>query len=279
MKHLVAIASVLAVLANGCYDPTVAANVPCGPLGECPSPQACDPSTLRCVVMVPPNRDAAIDSPVDAIPPDAPPPSPFVDAFARADAADLGNDWIEKTPSTWSIASERVTRADSSVGYRDNLVYRPASEDVRDVEISITGRFTTATTGSPQIFVRAQPGTVASAGEYDGYLLYVAGSSGGATVNLGRQRGSVFVVTLASTTLDTPLDTNTDFRLSLRAVGANPVMLRAQIDRRVAGAWTMVGEIVTTDADALRLDSPGSVGFSGDSNGTIAYDDFTRTLQ
>lgn len=271
--------AILAVLASGCYDPTVAANVPCGPLGECPSPQVCDPSTLRCVLTLPPDRDAAIDAPVDAIPTDAPPPAPFVDAFARADAADLGNSWIEKTPTTWSIGSGRVTRADSTVSYRDNLVYRPASEDVRDVEISITGRFTTATTGSPQIFVRAQPATVASPGEYDGYLLYVAGSSGGATVNLGRQRGSVFVVTLGSTTLDTPLDTVTDFRLSLRALGANPVMLRAQIDRLVAGTWTMVGEIVTSDADALRLDGPGSVGFSGDSNGTVTYDDFTRTLQ
>lgn len=271
-------AAVLAVLASGCYDPTATANAPCGPRGECPSPQVCDPSTLRCVVTLPPD-DAAIDAPVDAVPPDAPPPAPFVDAFARADAADLGNSWIEKTPTTWSIAGERVTRADSTVSYRDNLVYRPSSEDVRDVEISIIGRFTTATTGSPQIFVRAQPGTIASPGEYDGYLLYVAGSSGGATVNLGRQRGSVFVVTLASTTLDDPLDTASDFRLSLRAIGAAPVMLRAQIDKRVAGAWTMVGEIVTTDADALRLDGPGSVGFSGDSNGTVTYDDFSRTLQ
>lgn len=267
----------LALLAGGCYDPTVAPNVPCAPSGACPSGYTCDPSTQRCVTSVSAHDDAAIDGPVDAVPVDAA-PLPFVDDFARADGAAIGNAWIEKTPSTWSLDTGRVVRADSAVSYRDNLVYRPATEDTRDVEIAITGRFTTATTGSPQIFVRLQSAGAATANEYDGYLLYVSGPSNGVTVNLGRQRGSVFVVTLASTTLSPPLDTTTDFRLSVSAVGTNPVMLRAQIDRLVGVTWTKVGEIVTTDADPLRIESAGSVGFSGDSVGTVTYDQFTRAL-
>lgn len=279
VNRFVVVVGLLAGFAGGCYDPTVGASVPCSALGECPDGQHCEPATLRCVTMLDP-VDAAVDPdgpPLDAPPLDAPPP-PFVDDFERPDDPVIGNGWIEKTESTYSLTGGRITRPNTPTSYRDNLVYRPATEDVRDVEISIRARFTTATTGSPQIFIRVVSSTASTPGAYDGYLLYVAGGSGGADIVLGRQRGTPFVVTLATTTLVSPLDTMSEFRLSLRAEGVDPVMLRAQVERLEGTTWTLLGEIVTTDADPTRLDGAGSVGFSGDATGTVIYDDFSRTL-
>ena len=276
MNRFVVGVGLLAGFAGGCYDPTVSASVPCSARGECPAGQRCEPATWRCVTMLT-ELDAAVVVP-DGPPPIDAPPAPFVDDFERPDDPVIGNGWIEKTASTYSLTGGRVTRPNTPTSYRDNLVYRPATEDARDVEISIRARFTTATTGSPQIFVRAVSATVATPGAYDGYLLYVAGGSNGAEVVLGRQRGTPFVVPLTTTTLVPPLDTSSDFRLSLRAEGADPVLLRARIERLEGTTWTVLGTIVTTDADPTRLDGAGSVGFSGDATGTVIYDDFARTL-
>lgn len=62
--------SAVLVLVAGCYAPTVAENVPCGPRGECPSNQDCYAGTCR---STPPN----IDAPLADVVPDARPDAAF----------------------------------------------------------------------------------------------------------------------------------------------------------------------------------------------------------
>jgi len=261
----------VAVVAGGCYDPAPREGAPCSTAGDCPSGLACD-STGRCTRAP---GDAPSDAPRDASG-DAP-GGDFVDLFSRADGPSIGNGWIEKNAPTYSLAGGEVVRIETAESYRDNMVYRPASEDVRDVEISLRVRFTAIPPGYAQIFVRGAAATIAATDAYDGYLLYVVGSRADQAV-LGRQRGSVFVATLSSFPLSPPLDASSTYRMTLRASGAQPVALQAKIERRENGAWATIGETAVEDGDATRLEAAGTVGFAGNEAATYVYDEFRRVL-
>src|SRR5687768_15214192 len=78
------------------------------------------------------------------------------DGFDRADSATIGAGWIEKNPGAFALSSGRAAKLTVGTGYRDNLVYRPAAEDGRDVDAAIELQLTTASPGYPQIAVRVQ---------------------------------------------------------------------------------------------------------------------------
>lgn len=255
------LAAIAVAATAGCYAPSPPEGAPCSAAGDCPSGLVCD-GTGRCT-----------RAPGDG--PDGPVPD-LVDPFSRPDGPSLGNGWIEKLPSTYALAGGEVVRVDTPESYRDNMVYRPASEDVRDVEVSIRVRFTAIPPGFAQVFVRADSATIAAPDSYDGYLLYIEGDVTGEAV-LGRQRGSVFVTTLSKFSLSPPLDAGSTFRLTLRATGAQPVALRARVERLERGAWTAIGETAIEDFDASQITAAGTVGFSGHELATYAYDDFQRT--
>ena len=259
----VAMAMAVAV-AGGCYDPSPREGAPCSASGECPSGLLCD-GTGRCT-----------RAPADA-PGDAPPPVVFEDSFSRAEGPSIGNGWIEKNGGTYSLAGGEVVRIETSESYRDNMVYRPASEDVRDVEISIRFRFTATPPEHAQIFVRGAASTIADPDSYDGYLLYIVGGQADRAV-LGRQRGSVFVTTLSSIPLSPPLDAVSAFRMTLSATGGRPVALRAKIEREGGGSWTQIGEAIVNDDAAEQIRSGGTVGFAGNETATYVYDDFRRVF-
>jgi hypothetical protein len=274
-----ACAFVLAAIATGCYQPAPAEGVPCGEGSACPTGQQCDPLTQRCMRMPSvPSDDALVDvaAPLDA-PIDAP-SNVFVDDFERADAADVGNGWIEKNPPVFSLQGGEVVRIlTNPESYRDNMVYRPASEDVLDVEISVRVRITSLPPRYPQIFVRAVSATITTPDSYDGYLLYVVGTVTDRVV-LGRQRGGVFVVTLATINLSESFNTTDPFRLTLRAQGTDPVQLAARVERFDGASWIVIGEANVEDAAAERIAGAGTVGFAGDEQPPYVYDDFRRTL-
>lgn len=159
--------------------------------------------------------------------------------------------------------------------YRDNMVYRPAAEDARDVEASIQVRFTAIPPGFAQIFVRGVSQAIAEPDSYTGYLLFIAGEQTDLAV-LGRQRGSAFVTTLASLPLSPPLDAGSTFRMVLRATGARPVVLRARIERLDNGAWVRTGETAVEDHTDAQIDVAGTVGFAGNEMDTYIYDHFRR---
>lgn len=270
------------VAVSGCYAPSIIEGAPCGAGDVCPGDLVCDPSTVRCVREPTPHADAptdvssdgAIDGPVIA---DAPPGvTDFHDDFARANSTAIGNGWIEKTPATFSILNNEVVRIDSgAISYRDNLVYRPASDDLRDLEISIEFRVLSLPPRYPQIFVRARRATITAMDSYDGYLLYVNGSVNDQVV-LGRQLGGVFVGTLAQIALSPALAAGQVYRLTLRAVGASPVSLTAKVELRSAGSYTVIGSTTFSDVAPERIETAGTYGFSGDELPRYVFDEFVR---
>jgi len=198
----------------------------------------------------------------------------FTDAFTRADGANIGNGWIEKTPNTFSLAANEVTKPSAGFDYRDNLVYRPAAENVLDVDASVEIRFTGAP-GYPQLFVRGQTGTIANAGTMDAYLLYINSSNTQAV--LARQRGTGFDSPLSTFTLAPALNTTDRFRMRLSATGTNPVALSAFVERWNGTAWQIIGQATASDTNAQRISTAGTVGFGGYTETTYRFDNFSRT--
>jgi len=197
------------------------------------------------------------------------------DDFQRADGATLGNGWIEKTPTTFSVQSGAVAKVGAGNGYLDNLVYRPATEDVLDVEASVELRLLSTSPGYPQIHVRMQSNGAALPNWLDSYILYVDGDNTRAI--LGRQRGSSFVTALAAITISPALNTTDTFRLRLRAIGTSPVQLAAFVERLAGSSWQIIGQASANDLAPDRIMTAGSVGFSGYIETAYRYDNFVRT--
>jgi hypothetical protein len=197
-----------------------------------------------------------------------------VDDFDRADSAALGNGWVEKSAAAFSLVGNQVRKAATSTGYADNLVYRPTTEALLDGEASVEVRFQSLPPGYPQLFVRAQPATIANAGAYDGYLLFIDNATNRALLDR-IENGAFFV--LAQITLASPLNTTDTFRLRLRATGTQPVRLEAYVERRNGTNWDVIGQATVDDNAPSRLTTPGTVGFSAHVEGNLyTYDNFTR---
>ncbi|MBB6091662.1 hypothetical protein HNQ60_000508 [Povalibacter uvarum] len=199
----------------------------------------------------------------------------FTDAFGRSDSDTIGNGWVEKTPSAFSLVGGRVVKQASTVDYRDTILYRPSSEALLNAEVSTVLRMSSTSIGYPSLFTRVQSNTVAQSNVVDGYMLYFDDSS--TSVVLGRQRGQQFVTTLSSFTLSTPLNTTDLFRLRLSATGTSPVQLQAVVERFVSGNWTIIGQTTASDSASDRLTTPGVGALGGYVEATYSYDDFTVT--
>jgi hypothetical protein len=198
------------------------------------------------------------------------------DTFTRTDSAALGNSWIEKNPSAFSLLNGRAQKLATPGGdYRNNLAYRPLSEDVLNTEASVEFRLQGGAIGYPQLMVRAQRTTINSANAFDAYMLLIPDSLNQASIS--RQDGTGWDTTLAAFALSQPINTSDTYRLRLIATGTNPVRLQAFVERQTGSIWQIIGQAVYDDASALRLASPGSVGFGGYIEGTYSFDNFRRT--
>lgn len=198
----------------------------------------------------------------------------LLDDFNRSDSSLLGNGWIEKNPASQALLNLSAQKQSVTTGYRDNIVYRPGTENLLDVEASVELRLNTIPPGYPQIFVRVQSDTVAQPDFVSGYILYINDSDSQAI--LGRQTGSNFVTTLASIPLSAILNTTDTFRLRLSATGANPVSLSANIERFTGSAWETIGQANIDDTSASQITTAGSVGFGGYVENSYRYDNFRR---
>jgi len=198
------------------------------------------------------------------------------DDFNRADGPSLGNGWVQKS-SAFSLAGNQVIKAATSTGYPDNLVYRPATEDMLDGEASVEVRFTSLPPGYAQVFVRGQAATIANPGVFEGYLLFIDNDPGRAF--LARiEGGPSGYVPLAQITINPGLNTTDTFRLRLQAAGTNPVALVAFVERFTGTNWAVIGQAAVNDSAATRFATPGSVGFTGYVEGGVyTYDNFIRT--
>lgn len=196
------------------------------------------------------------------------------DNFARSDSAAVGNNWIEKAPGAFSLVGGQVAKQAVATGYRDNVVYRPATEDVLNVEASIEFQATALPPGYPQLFVRLQSSTVATADVLDGYILFF--ENNGASAVLSRQNGSSYPTPLATLTLAQALTTTDRYRMRLSATGTNPVLLSGYVERLVGNIWQVIGQTDISDASVSRIANAGSVGFGGYVESTYTFDNFTR---
>ena len=199
----------------------------------------------------------------------------FTDTFNRANSATLGNGWIEKNATAFELQNNEAARVATGIDYRDNIVYRPAAEDVLDVEASVEIRFASTNFGYPALFVRGQSATIAAATSLDAYILYVNNS--GNSIVLARQRGTNYDEPLSTFGLSSSFNATDRYRMRLRATGTNPVELAAFVERWTGSAWQTLGQTTASDTAANRVTGAGSVGIGGYTELSPRFDNFSRT--
>lgn len=220
--------------------------------------------------------DSAIsaDAPVDAGG-DAPLGSTFLDDFNRADDPFIGNQWLLKTQGQLPLVGNVVRRIspDGGPNYEDNIVYRPASEDVADVEISVDILFTSNPSGYPQIWARMPSAIIAQPSLLTGYVFYITSAD---AATMSRNSGTD-LTDFNNVNFSTSLSPGLVYRMQFRVTGTNPVHLTGTVTDVASG--TVLGNGSYDDADPARLSSPGSVGFSASSSDVdvFTYDNFLRT--
>ena len=132
-------------------------------------------------------------------------------------------------------------------------------------------RLNTTVPGYPQIFARLQPGTIASPGVLDGYILYI---NNGNSAILGRQEGATFVISLASIALSEALSVGPTYRLRLSAVGSNTVTVSGTIERLTENGFVSIGQASFQDTSPQRITAPGLSGIGGYVEANYSYDNF-----
>jgi hypothetical protein len=233
----------------------------------------------------PPPVDASDDAAMapDTVSPDAgaDAATSFSDGFDRPDGGAIGAGWIMKYAPAFALESGAVVRLypDATHDFVDNLVYRPGSEALLDVAVSIELKLAVDPPGYPQVHARVQPSSVTTPGQLDSYFLYVANAM--SVLHVARQHGaSNGYVDLATITLSPPLNTTDTYRMRLDVKGATTVALTGTIEKKVGNGWQVLGSSGATDADPSAITTPGTAGFSGglpESARIYAYDNFTRT--
>lgn len=197
----------------------------------------------------------------------------LLDDFNRVNNDALGNGWTEKSPQALAIIGQAAVKlATPALGYRDVMAYRPEAEDQLDAEVSIEFTVLTAQPGFPQVFLRAQRATIDVADQYDGYLLFIAGEP--ATAVLARQHGNQSTTDLVEFPLSPPLDTNSVYRLRLRAIGTGVVGLQGFVEEQVGASWVAIGEATYADSSVDRIAAAGAVGFGAHTEASPIYDNF-----
>jgi hypothetical protein len=197
----------------------------------------------------------------------------LADTFSRTDGGTIGNGWIEKNAAAFSLQSGRAAKQSTSADYRNNLVYRPAIEDLADVEVAAEFRLNSGTVGYPMVVARLQNASTADG--FTGYLLAIAGTSTGATIS--RQNGGGWDSILTGMTLSSALNTFDTYRLRLRISGSTAVALAGYVERWTGSAWQTIGSATLTDTSSSRIVGSGSVGFGGDVESSYSFDNVSRS--
>ena len=201
----------------------------------------------------------------------------FIDDFNRPDSAGLGNGWQEKNPNAFSIANGTLSKLGVSTGYRDNIAFRPISEQSLDMEVSTELTFGQSASGYAQLFARVQSASVLVPGYLDAYIMYVNNSPN--QLILGRQTGSSFVTALDVINLTESFVPGETYRLQLSATGTNPVVVTATVERLTSGGSVTIGQGSANDTSASRIASPGASGLGGYIESGYSYDNFrSRSL-
>jgi hypothetical protein len=228
--------------------------------------------------VVAPPFDAAAFPPLDAAGIDAAggdggtTSNTFFDDFARDDGSVLGNGWIERQPNAFRLTNGSVVKNDTFTSYRDNITYRPSSEDVLDVEVTMELKVTAIpASGNPQLWARVRNVGV---NVVDGYHIYL--DDGQVHFHLARHLGAMSNE-IAFFDTQNALATVGTYRLLLRVTGTSPVLVYSRLEARQQNyTWQTIGETGYTDNAPGRIKTAGAVGFSGDRDALFTFDNFSR---
>lgn len=202
----------------------------------------------------------------------AAPDTGFLDTFSRADSGVIGGGWIEKNGAAFSLQNGRAMKLAAGSDYRNNLVYRPAAEDLANVEVAVEFRLNSTSPGYPAVAARVQ--NPAAANAFNAYLLYIAASTTSASI--GRQTGSAYDTVLAHVNLSSALNTTDTYRLRLRVTGSAPVAITGYVERLNGGTWQIIGSTSVSDNSSSRISGAGSIGFTGDFEAAYSFDNVSR---
>ena len=160
----------------------------------------------------------------------------FSDNFDRADAAALGNGWIEKNANAFRIAGNRADKLVTASGdYRNNIVYRPVGEDRRDVEALMEFRPEASPLGYPSLLTRIQQATAGTNNGFQGYMLFMDSSNTLAVIARQLADGN-YETRLGQFNLSTPLVNGQTYRMRLSTVGTTTVTVTGTIEQLTGGA-------------------------------------------
>ncbi len=185
----------------------------------------------------------------------------FFDDFERADSDDVGNGWVEKTPEAMALVDGALRRVNTTGSYPNNLVYR-AGEEWLDAEttVELTWLSLEDDFGSPQCGLRIQAADIDTPGSLTGYLLFVNGATGLLTIT--RQIGGAFTQEFVQAMTGT-IEVGPRYRLRLRVVGSDPVVLDGYLEQLVEDEWTLHSEIHGTDDDPEQIAEAGTLAVGG----------------
>ncbi len=198
----------------------------------------------------------------------------FVDDFNRPEGSPR-NGWIEKAGAgVWVTAGGRLVCTKPNPFYLDEGLYRPFSEAVLDVEVSVAFKLSALPPGFVHLRARVPQGAITTAGQSDGYGIYVPNSSTEARLF---RIGGAAPTDLKTLTLSEALNTTDSYRLRLRTTGTSPVVLEGWVERSTNPGFVVIGHATTSDSDAARFDQPGTVNLALGTNANASFDDFART--
>jgi hypothetical protein len=204
----------------------------------------------------------------------------FFDDFNRPSNAVLGNNWTEKYPAAFSIQNNEVVSIDTApIDYHDTIVYRPASEDRRDIEVGIEFRLLPGM-NFPQVHARVQRNTIGQPDTLEGYLMFVDGfepSPGRAIIAIQPPVTNQFECYMRAIPFPSPLQQSARYRLRFQVMETNPVFLTGIVERFDGATWQVFASGTTLHDNNTQRDpnlycdpgvmpppitGPGAVGFA-----------------
>jgi hypothetical protein len=192
----------------------------------------------------------------------------FADDFNRADGP-VGNGWLDPK-SAYRIEDNHVPISGSNYCYECNTLYRPQTDDARDIKASIEFMPLSMPPSYPQVHVRAQPG--------DNYKCYAVGvPQTDSSFFFGRCAPANDFSSLGDQALTEKIVAGRTYRLSISAAGTNPVHLVMLLERKTDNGYSVIGKKEYDDADPNRVTEPGMYGISADTTPDWIYDNFVAT--
>jgi len=197
------------------------------------------------------------------------PKSTFTDDFARADSSTIGNGWLPKNASKWSLSSGSVLEANSMLTYKDLLVQRPAAEAALDVELSVDATMP-GNGGDVGLYARVQPasdtnGSLVSYTFYPGDYTYA---------NVDHDIGTGTSLPVSSMGLNPPIVGGQTLHLVLRVTGTSPVHIYASISDT---SGKVLGSLSVDDNTANPIVTAGTHGF-GSGGGGSRFDNYKAVV-